>query len=66
MIGDTNLYLSENIDEVVTAEVGVMIAEPSWRGRGRGKEAMLLMMRYGESYSLAKLFSQGRNQNFIL
>ena len=30
-----------------TAEVELMIAEKSFRGGGRGKEAALLLMRYG-------------------
>ncbi|XP_046659609.1 N-acetyltransferase 9-like protein isoform X2 [Homalodisca vitripennis] len=46
MIGDTNLYLVEE-DGTLTAETGVMIAEESVRGMGRGREAMLLMLSYG-------------------
>lgn len=48
MIGDTNLYLV-NSDGMLTAEAGVMVAEELARGRGRGKEAMLLILKYGMS-----------------
>lgn len=51
MIGDTNLYLVEE-DDCLTAETGVMIAERALRGGGRGKEAMLLMLRYGKYLNL--------------
>lgn len=52
MIGDTNLYLVEE-DDCLTAETGVMIAERALRGGGRGKEAMLLMLRYGKYLNLS-------------
>ncbi|KAI1284968.1 N-acetyltransferase 9-like protein [Halotydeus destructor] len=45
MIGDTNLYL-HSFDEN-ECEIEVMIAEKAKRGCGRGKETILLMMRFG-------------------
>lgn len=47
MVGDTNLYLIQDVDEIFTAETGIMIAEESARRQRMGWEAMLLMLRYG-------------------
>ena len=46
MVGDVNLFLN-NVDNRLCAEIEVMIAEPSSRGRGLGLEATLIMMHYG-------------------
>ncbi|KAL1129221.1 hypothetical protein AAG570_013750 [Ranatra chinensis] len=46
MIGDANLYIKKNDTEVI-GEVGVMIADKNFRGRGLGREAALLILRYG-------------------
>nr|XP_030143611.3 N-acetyltransferase 9 isoform X1 [Taeniopygia guttata] len=46
MVGDVNLFLTNSEDPTV-GEIEIMIAEPSCRGRGFGKEATLLMMAYG-------------------
>ncbi|XP_004709214.1 N-acetyltransferase 9 isoform X3 [Echinops telfairi] len=48
MVGDVNLFLTDPGDPTV-AEIEVMIAEPSCRGRGLGTEAVLMMMAYGVS-----------------
>ncbi|NXH95042.1 NAT9 acetyltransferase, partial [Pachycephala philippinensis] len=46
MVGDVNLFLT-NTEDPTVGEIEIMIAEPSYRGRGFGKEATLLMMAYG-------------------
>ncbi|CAG2172330.1 unnamed protein product [Oppiella nova] len=47
MIGDINLFFDTSADSVVkTAEVEIMIAEESHRGLGKGKESVLLMLRF--------------------
>ncbi|XP_030089299.1 alpha/beta-tubulin-N-acetyltransferase 9 isoform X3 [Serinus canaria] len=46
MVGDVNLFLT-NAEDPTVGEIEIMIAEPSCRGRGFGKEAALLMMAYG-------------------
>lgn len=46
MVGDVNLFLT-NPEDPTLGEIEVMIAESSYRGKGFGKEATLLMLRYG-------------------
>lgn len=45
MAGDVNLFFEDSQREV--AEIEIMIAEPSCRRRGLGREALLTMMNYG-------------------
>lgn len=45
MAGDVNLYMND-IDDFQTAEIEIMIAEPQSRGRGLGKESVLLMIAF--------------------
>lgn len=45
MIGDTNLFISDESHH--NAEAEIMIAERNARGKKHGWEAMLLMLRYG-------------------
>lgn len=45
MAGDVNLFLDDGRQNV--AEIEIMIAEPSCRRNGLGKEALLTMMDYG-------------------
>ncbi|XP_060796304.1 N-acetyltransferase 9 [Neoarius graeffei] len=46
MVGDVNLFLTDPSDPSL-AELAIMIAEPSYRGRGFGKEVTRMMMHYG-------------------
>nr|XP_005998329.1 PREDICTED: N-acetyltransferase 9 isoform X3 [Latimeria chalumnae] len=46
MLGDVNLFLT-NPEDLTVGEIEVMIAEPSCRGKGYGKEVTLMMMHYG-------------------
>ena len=52
MIGDTNLFISrdknvENDQNILSAEVEIMVAEESQRGKKFGFNALCLMMNYG-------------------
>ncbi|XP_028264393.1 alpha/beta-tubulin-N-acetyltransferase 9 [Parambassis ranga] len=46
MLGDVNIFLTDPAEPSL-AELEVMIAEPSYRGRGIGKEVTSMMMSYG-------------------
>ncbi|KAG7989842.1 hypothetical protein I3843_03G257800 [Carya illinoinensis] len=45
MIGDVNLYMND-LDDPHMAEIEIMIAEPKSRGKGLGKECVLIMMAF--------------------
>ncbi|CAG5904217.1 unnamed protein product [Menidia menidia] len=46
MVGDVNIFLTDPTDPSL-AELEIMIAEPSYRGKGIGKEVTRMMMCYG-------------------
>jgi RimJ/RimL family protein N-acetyltransferase len=46
MIGDVNLFFTDTEDPH-SAEIEIMIANAKYRGKGIGKEAVLIMMQYG-------------------
>ncbi|XP_069576055.1 alpha/beta-tubulin-N-acetyltransferase 9 [Brachyistius frenatus] len=48
MVGDVNIFLTDPTDTSL-AELEIMIAEPSYRGKGIGKEVTRMMMSYGVS-----------------
>lgn len=48
MAGDVNLFFNDSQQEV--AEIEIMIAEPSCRRCGLGREALLIMMSYGVTF----------------
>ncbi|XP_020241691.1 N-acetyltransferase 9-like protein isoform X2 [Asparagus officinalis] len=45
MAGDVNIYMNDP-DNLLLAEVEIMIAEPKSRGKGLGKESVLMMMEF--------------------
>ncbi|XP_062150739.1 GCN5-related N-acetyltransferase 9 isoform X1 [Alnus glutinosa] len=45
MVGDVNLYMND-LDDPHMAEIEIMIAEPKSRGKGLGKESILIMMAF--------------------
>lgn len=45
MVGDVNIYMNDQ-DDPLLAEVEIMVAEPKSRGKGLGKESVLIMMAY--------------------
>lgn len=49
MVGDTNLFLQSLSDGNIVAEAEIMIAPAEFRGKGLGREAVLLMLKYGEA-----------------
>lgn len=46
MVGDVNLFINDP-DDPHAAEIDIMVAEPAARGKGIGKEAVLLMLHWG-------------------
>ncbi|KAA8526578.1 hypothetical protein F0562_008219 [Nyssa sinensis] len=52
MVGDVNVYMND-LDESQLAEIEIMIAEPKSRGKGLGKESVLMMMAFAvENYGI--------------
>jgi RimJ/RimL family protein N-acetyltransferase len=58
MVGDVNIFLHDEADRG-NAEIEVMIAEPTSRRKGYGKEALLMMLRYGiQQLSVTRFFAK--------
>ncbi|KAF7824902.1 N-acetyltransferase 9-like protein [Senna tora] len=45
MVGDVNIFMND-LDNPHTAEIEIMIAEPKSRGKGLGKETVMMMMAF--------------------
>jgi len=67
MVGDTNLFLHYDEDnQQYVAEAEIMIASTEARGKGYGREAMLLMFKYAQSHlPLAKFESKIDMDNLV-
>ena len=64
MIGDVNFYILDVGEEV--AEIEIMIAEASARGQGFGREAALVMMKFGhEMANITKFVAKIKMRNEI-
>lgn len=48
MVGDVNIFFNDPDNDPTFGEIEVMIAEPEFRRTGRGKEALEIIMGYGE------------------
>uniref|UniRef100_A0A3P8TIB6 N-acetyltransferase domain-containing protein n=1 Tax=Amphiprion percula TaxID=161767 RepID=A0A3P8TIB6_AMPPE len=57
MVGDVNIFLTDPTDPSL-AELEIMIAEASYRGKGIGKEVTRMMMSYGKFQAKIGLDSQ--------
>jgi len=51
MAGDVNLFLNDADGDLTIAEIEVMVAEVGSRRKGLGREAVCMMMAYGQSAS---------------
>ncbi|XP_020580158.1 N-acetyltransferase 9-like protein isoform X1 [Phalaenopsis equestris] len=45
MVGDVNIYMNDQ-DDLLLAEIEIMIAEPKSRGKGLGEDSVLMMMAF--------------------
>jgi len=60
MVGDVNLFFND-VDHPHTAEVELMIAEPTFRRKGIGKQALSMMLLYGVMVTSSLLLSPSFN-----
>ncbi|KAL9994346.1 putative transcription regulator GNAT family [Helianthus debilis subsp. tardiflorus] len=45
MVGDVNMYMND-LEDAQLGEIEIMIAEPKSRGKGLGKESVLMMLAF--------------------
>ncbi|KMQ93683.1 n-acetyltransferase 9-like protein [Lasius niger] len=65
MIGDTNLFFNDSQQPNI-AEIEIMIADEASRGKKRGWESVLLMMRYGfEALNINKFRAKIKSDNVM-
>ncbi|XP_072749616.1 alpha/beta-tubulin-N-acetyltransferase 9-like [Anoplolepis gracilipes] len=65
MIGDTNLFFNDS-QEPNIAEIEIMIADEACRGKRRGWESVILMMRYGfETLKINKFLAKIKLDNVM-
>ncbi|KAK3760404.1 hypothetical protein RRG08_018632 [Elysia crispata] len=57
MVGDVNIFYLAEDNKREEGEVEIMIAEPSARGKGFGRESLCLMMRYARENLGTKSFT---------
>ncbi|XP_071914415.1 GCN5-related N-acetyltransferase 9 isoform X5 [Coffea arabica] len=59
MVGDVNIYMND-LDDAEMAEIEIMIAETKSRGKGLGKESVLMMMAFAgfEKTSHSEIFQE--------
>lgn len=58
MVGDVNIFFNDPDNDSTFGEIEVMIAEPDYRRTGRGKEALDIIMGYGNIYQQSRVYSQ--------
>lgn len=70
MVGDTNLFLrteeneqTEGNSQQIVAEAEIMIASPEARGKGLGREALLLMLKYAQEHLTVAKFEAKINMD---
>jgi len=64
MVGDVNLFFNDQDNDLSIAEIEIMIAEPTARGRGMGKEGVGMMMQYAvEALGVTRFYCKISEEN---